>query len=183
MNVRVVAATNRDLENEVSEGRFRGDLFWRLNVFHLHVPPLRQRPFDIPLLVEHFLRKLAERSTYKLLTLSPEALAVLTAYSWPGNVRELENVLERAVALTDGPILNYDALPERVRGSGNGASLLTRARDQRMTLADLEKEYIVQTLRLTGGNKSRAAAILGFDRRTLHRKLDEYRSADPNFEL
>ena len=183
INVRVVAATNRDLENEVSEGRFREDLFWRLNVIHLHIPPLRQRPFDIPLLVEHFLSKLVERSTYPSLTVSPEALAVLTAYFWPGNVRELENVLERAMALADGPILNHDDLPERVRGSGNTASLLTRARDQRMTLAELEKEYIVETLRLTSGNKSRAAAILGFDRRTLHRKLDEYRAEDPNFEL
>jgi two-component system response regulator HydG len=184
VNVRVVAATNRDLEKEVSEGRFREDLYWRLNVIHLHIPPLRERPFDIPLLVEHFLGLLAARSSDRsTLNVTPEALAVLTAYSWPGNVRELENVLERAAALADGPILKDSDLPERVRGSGNTVSLLSRAREQRMTLAELEKEYIVQTLRLTGGNKSRAAEILGFDRRTLHRKLDEYRTQDPNFEL
>ncbi len=183
VNVRVVAATNRDLEKEVAEGRFREDLYWRLNVIHLHTPPLRERPFDIPLLVEHFLNKLAERAGLPTLNVSPEALAVLTAYSWPGNVRELENVLERAAALADGPTLTHDDLPERVRSSGKTSVLLSRAREQRLSLHELEKEYIIETLRMTGGNKSRAAEILGFDRRTLHRKLDEYRSADPNFDL
>jgi DNA-binding NtrC family response regulator len=183
INVRVIAATNRDLEKEVAENRFREDLYWRLNVIHVHIPPLRERPFDVPLLVEHFLARLAERSGQPAFEVSPEALAVLTAYSWPGNVRELENVLERSVAMVDGTTIRDADLPERVRGSGKTGSLLTRARDQRMTLAELEKEYILETLRLTGGNKSRAAEILGFDRRTLHRKLDEYRAADPNFGL
>ncbi|MFN0087786.1 MAG: sigma-54-dependent transcriptional regulator [Blastocatellia bacterium] len=183
VNVRVVAATNRDLEKEVSEGRFREDLYWRLNVIHLHTPPLRERRFDIPLLVEHFLNKLDNRSNIPSLNVSPEALAVLTAYSWPGNVRELENVMERAVALADGPTLTHDDLPERVRSSGKTSVLLSRAHERRMTLQELEKEYIIETLRLTNGNKSRAAEILGFDRRTLHRKLDEYRSQDPGFEL
>ena len=183
VNVRVIAATNRDLEKEVAESRFREDLYWRLNVIHVHIPPLRERPFDVPLLVEHFLARLAGRSGQPAFGVSPEALAVLTAYSWPGNVRELENVLERSVAMADGPIIKDADLPDRVRGSGKTGSLLTRAREQRMTLAELEKEYILETLRLTGGNKSRAAEILGFDRRTLHRKLDEYRTQDPNFEL
>jgi DNA-binding NtrC family response regulator len=183
INVRVIAATNRDLEKEVAENRFREDLYWRLNVIHVHIPPLRERPFDVPLLVEHFLARLAERSGQPAFEVSPEALAVLTAYSWPGNVRELENVLERSGAMVDGTTIRDADLPERVRGSGKTGSLLTRARDQRMTLAELEKEYILETLRLTGGNKSRAAEILGFDRRTLHRKLDEYRAADPNFAL
>jgi two-component system response regulator HydG len=183
VNVRIIAATNRDLEKEVAEGRFREDLYWRLNVIHLQIPPLRERLFDIPLLVEHFLNSLATRLGYPSLNVSPEALAVLTAYSWPGNVRELENVLERAAAMTDSTTITHDDLPDRVRSSGKTSSLLTRAREQRMTLAELEKEYIIETLRLTGGNKSRAAEILGFDRRTLHRKLDEYRSADPKFEL
>jgi DNA-binding NtrC family response regulator len=183
VNVRVIAATNRDLEKEVAEARFREDLYWRLNVIHLHIPPLRERPFDVPLLVEHFLGRLADRAKQSPLDMSPEALAVLTAYSWPGNVRELENVLERSVAMADGPVIKGADLPDRVRSSGKTGSLLTRARDQRMTLAQLEKEYILETLRLTGGNKSRAAEILGFDRRTLHRKLDEYRAEDPNFEL
>jgi DNA-binding NtrC family response regulator len=183
VNVRVVAATNRDLEKEVAEGRFREDLFWRLNVIHLHIPPLRERPFDIPLLVEHFLNKSAEAAGRPPLNVTPEALAVLTAYAWPGNARELENAIERAVALADGARLTPDDLPQRVRTNRQTGSLLARAREQRMTVHELEREYIVETLRLTGGNKSRAASILGLDRRTLHRKLDEYRQADPTFEL
>ena len=183
VNARVIAATNRDLEKEVQEGRFREDLFWRLNVIHLHIPPLRERPFDIPLLVEHFLHKVARATGTAPFSVTPEALAVLTAYAWPGNARELENAIERAVALAEGVSLSPEDLPERIRNSGQTAQLLTQAREKRMTLRELEKEYILETLRLTGGNKSRAAELLGFDRRTLHRKLDEYRAEDPNFEL
>jgi len=183
INVRVIAATNRDLEKEMSEGKFREDLYWRLNVIHLHIPPLRERPFDIPLLVEHFINKIAEKSGQTPLNVPPETLATLTAYSWPGNARELENVIERAVALANGHNLTPDDLPERVRSNGQTSSLIARARERRMTLRELEKEYIIEALRMTGGNKSRAAEILGFDRRTLHRKLDEYRSEDPSFEL
>lgn len=183
INVRVIAATNRNLEKEVSEGRFREDLYWRLNVIHLHLPPLRERPFDIPLLVEHFLNKLAEKSRRTAPDILPETLAVLTAYSWPGNARELENVIERAVALAEGDCLTPEDLPERVRSNGQTGNLLARASERRMTLRELEKEYIIEALRLTVGNKSRAAEILGFDRRTLHRKLDEYRAEDPSFHL
>src|SRR5262245_37489342 len=183
VNVRVIAATNRDLENEVREGNFREDLYWRLNVIHLHIPPLRERPFDIPLLIEHFINKLAERSNQSAPNVLPETLATLTAYSWPGNARELENVIERAVALTDGDNLTPEDLPERVRSNGQTSGLLTRARERRMTMRQLEREYIIEALRMTNGNKSRAAEILGFDRRTLHRKLDEYRAEDPSFEL
>jgi two-component system response regulator HydG len=181
VNVRVIAATNRDLEKEVQEGRFREDLFWRLNVIHLHIPPLRERPFDIPLLVEHFINKAAGGHTP--LSVTPEALAVLTAYTWPGNARELKNAIERGVALAEGANLKPDDLPARIRNSGQTAQMLAQARQQRMTLHELEREYIRETLRLTGGNKSRAAELLGCDRRTLHRKLDEYRAEDPNFEL
>ena len=183
INVRVIAATNRDLEKEVSEGRFREDLYWRLNVIHLHIPPLRERPFDIPLLVEHFINKIAEKSGQTPLNVLPETLATLTAYSWPGNARELENVIERAIALAAGHNLTPDDLPERVRSNGHTSGLIARARERRMTLRELEKEYIIEALRMTGGNKSRAAEILGIDRRTLHRKLDEYRAEDPSFEL
>ncbi|HEV2665056.1 MAG TPA: sigma-54 dependent transcriptional regulator, partial [Blastocatellia bacterium] len=161
VNVRVIAATNRDLEREVSEGRFRDDLYWRLNVIHLHIPPLRERPFDIPLLVEHFVNKIAEKSGHPPLNVPPETLATLTAYSWPGNARELENVIERACALATGPNLTPDDLPERVRSNGHTGALIARARERRMTLRELEKEYIVEALRMTGGNKSRAAEILG----------------------
>jgi two-component system, NtrC family, response regulator AtoC len=183
INVRVIAATNRDLEKDVSEGRFREDLYWRLNVIHLHIPPLRERPFDIPLLVEHFLNKIAEKSGQTPLNVLPETLATLTAYSWPGNARELENVIERAIALAAGHNLTPDDLPERVRSNGHTGGLIARARERRMTLRELEKEYIIEALRMTGGIKSRAAEILGIDRRTLHRKLDEYRAEDPSFEL
>ncbi|MBP6821260.1 MAG: sigma-54-dependent Fis family transcriptional regulator [Acidobacteria bacterium] len=183
INVRVVAATNRDLETEVQAGRFREDLYWRLNVIHLDIPPLRERPFDIPLLVEHFLNKAAEVAGRPALNVTPEALATLTAYSWPGNARELENAVERAIALAEGAHLTPEDLPERIRNSGQSSLLLTQARQQRMTLSELERAYILETLRLTGGNKSRAAEMLGFDRRTLHRKLDEYRAEDSNFEL
>ncbi len=183
INVRVVAATNRDLEAEIRTGRFREDLYWRLNVIHLDIPPLRQRPFDIPLLVEHFLNKAAENAGRATLSVTPEALAMLTAYSWPGNARELENAIERAVALAEGANLTPEDLPERVRNGGQTIQLLAQARQQRMTLRELEREYILETLRLVNNNKSRAAELLGCDRRTLHRKLDEYRAEDPNFEL
>jgi two-component system response regulator HydG len=183
VNVRVIAATNRNLEQEVAAGRFREDLYWRLNVIHLHIPPLRERPFDIPLLVAHFLDKIAEKSRAAPLSVQPETLAVLTAYAWPGNARELENAVERAVALAEGASLTPEDLPDRVRAGGKAGGLLAQARERRLTLAELEKEYIMETLRLTGGNKSRAAELLGCDRRTLHRKLDEYRAADPLFEL
>lgn len=183
VNARIVTATNRDLEKEVAEGRFREDLFWRLNVIHLHIPALRERALDIPLLVEHFLSKAAQRSGMPTPNILPETLAVLTAYTWTGNARELENVIERAVTLASGPNLTPEDLPERVRSGSQTTALLSRAREHRMTLAELEREYIIETLRLTGGNKSRAAEMLGFDRRTLHRKLDEYRSADPSFDL
>lgn len=183
VHVRVIAATNRDLEKEIIEGRFREDLYWRLNVIHLHIPPLRERPFDIPLLVEHFLNKNAEGSATVPMTLTSEALAVLTAYSWPGNARELENAIERAIALAEGSTITPEDFPDRVRSNGGTASLIARAKERRLTLRELEKEYILETLRLTSGNKSRAAELLGFDRRTLHRKLDEYREEDPSFEV
>ncbi len=179
ISVRVVAATNRDLEKEVNEGRFREDLFWRLNVIHLHVPPLRERPLDIPLLIDYVLNKQAEKTSSLPFNITSEALALLTAYSWPGNVRELENALERAMALAEGFVITPHDLPDRIHSSGKTSALLAKAKETRMTIQELEKEYIFETLRLTNGNKSRAAEILGFDRRTLHRKLDEYRAVDP----
>ena len=183
IDVRVVAATNRDLESEVSANRFREDLFWRLNVIALRVPALRERPFDIPLLVEHFISKTAERNRTEPLRVSREALAVLTAYAWPGNVRELENAIERAAAFSSGAEITAADLPERVRASGEAAGLVARAASRRLTLDELEREYIIETLRHTGGNKSRAAELLGLDRKTLYRKLDEYRAADPALEF
>ena len=182
VNVRAVAATNRDLENEVREGRFREDLYWRLNVIALRVPPLRERPFDIPLLVEHFINKVALAAGSPPLDVTAEALAILTAYAWPGNVRELENAIERAAALAQGPRLTPEDLPERIRVGGRQAALISRSRASKLTLRELEREYILETLRETGGNKLRAAEQLGLDRKTLYRKLDEYR-AEGHLEL
>ncbi len=183
INLRVIAATNRNLEKEVGDGRFREDLYWRLNVIHLHIPPLRERPFDIPDLVAHFLTRITEKAGRPAINITPETLAILTAYHWPGNARELENAIERAVALADSGSLRPEDLPERVRNQAGTSALIARGKERRMTLYELEREYIIDTLRQTGRNKSRAAEILGVDRRTLHRKLDEYRAQDPDFEL
>ncbi len=177
----MIAATNRDLETEVAENRFREDLYWRLNVIHLHIPPLRERAFDIPLLVEHFLQKYSFGKT--ALEIVPETLAVLTAYPWQGNVRELENTVERAVALAHGAILTIEDLPERILSSGASAALIARSKNERSTLAELERDYILGILHKTGGNKSRTAEILALDRKTLYRKLEEYRAADPSLDI
>jgi DNA-binding NtrC family response regulator len=165
VDVRVVTATNRDLEEEVAAGRFRADLYWRLNVVHLHVPALRERPADIPLLAEHFL---AQRS------ITPEAMAVLTAYPWPGNARELRNALERAATLSATGEIGVEDLPPRVREAGRAAALLGEASRKELSMRDMEKAYILQILGQVGGNKSRAAEILELDRKTLYRKLEEW---------
>ena len=176
INVRVIAATNRELEEDVHAGRFRQDLYWRLNVIHLRVPPLRERAFDIPLLVEHFVNLVALHSGKPPLDVLPETLALLTAYAWPGNVRELENAIERAIALARGAQLTPADLPERVRAGGAVAAFITQSSTQNLSLREIERDYILEVLRKTGGNKSRAAEMLGLDRKTLYRKLDEYRA-------
>jgi DNA-binding NtrC family response regulator len=165
VDVRLVVATNRDLELEVTAGRFRQDLFWRLNVLHIPVPPLRERPTDIPPLVHHFLGGR---------TISADALALLGAYPWPGNVRELRNAIERATTLTPTGEIRVSDLPPRIREAGRSAALVADASRRQATLRDLEREYVLEILRQVGGNKSRAADILGLDRKTLYRKLDEY---------
>jgi DNA-binding NtrC family response regulator len=166
-DVRFVTATNRDLERQVAENRFRDDLYWRLHVIHIHLPPLRERIADIPLLVEHFL---GGRSV------SPDAMAVLATYPWPGNVRELRNALERAATLAAAPEIRVEDLPPRIRDAGHAAVRVADASRRNLPLRDLERAYILEVLRQTGGNKSRAADILGLDRKTLYRKLDEYRA-------
>lgn len=184
VDVRVIAATNRDLEKAVANNEFREDLYWRVNVIHLHVPPLRERAFDIPLLVEHFLTKIAKKQNVITREIAPEALALLTAYAWRGNVRELENTLERAVALAHGAVLSIEDLPARIReASGQTSAILASAKSKRLTLDELEQAYILEILREAGGNKSRAAEILGLDRKTLYRKLDDYRENNPELEI
>ncbi len=173
VDVRLVAATNRDLDEEVAAGRFREDLFWRLNGLALHVPPLRERPADIPLLVEHYLARFAPRGAATPRP-TPEASALLTTYPWPGNVRELKSVLERAATLGAGGPIGVEFLTDRVRDGGLLRTTVQEAASRNLSMREVERAYILEILRVTGGNKSRAAEILGLDRKTLYRKLLEY---------
>ncbi|MGI8548091.1 MAG: sigma-54-dependent transcriptional regulator [Gemmatimonadaceae bacterium] len=170
VDARVVAATNRDLERDVKTGQFRSDLFYRLNVIAIHLPPLRDRRDDIPLLAEAFL---ARHSTAdRVRTLSPAAMSILCDYAWPGNVRELENALERAVIVTPHDTIEPTALPERVV-SRAGERLVRDLEHAEPTLDVIERAYIKWVLEAQGGNKTRAADILGIDPSTLHRKLQK----------
>jgi DNA-binding NtrC family response regulator len=170
INVRLIAATNADLEREVAEGRFRTDLFYRLNVIPVHLPPLRARRDDIPLLIEHFLERLAPGKQKQI---DPEAMKALMRYDWPGNVRELENVIERAVILNEGGVLKISDLPEKVvRGPVRKGSLVIDT--PCLTLEELEKEYILKVLQYTNWQKKRASDILGINPSTLYRKLLGY---------
>lgn len=172
VDVRLIAATNNDLRRAVSEGKFRQDLFYRLNVVDIHLPPLRERPEDLPLLIQHFI----ERSTHasRARRLSAEALRILLSYSWPGNVRELENTIERALVLCQGEEITPADLPAHVTGSKPQVFGLQDALLRRRSLDDIEREYILLTLEWTDGKKKEAADLLGIDRKTLYRKLDEY---------
>jgi DNA-binding NtrC family response regulator len=173
VDVRLVAATNRDLDEEVAAGRFREDLFWRLNGLTLHVPPLRERPADIPLLIEHYLTRFTPAGTTAPRP-TPEASALLTTYPWPGNVRELRSVVERAATLAAGAPIGVEVLTDRVRDGGLLRSTVQEAARRNLSMREVERAYILEILRVSGGNKSRAAEILGLDRKTLYRKLLEY---------
>ena len=174
-DARIVAASNRDLESEVAEGRFREDLYFRLNVIKVDLPPLRARGGDILLLAQHFLQGVAAQAGKSVRGFSPAAADKLVAWPWPGNVRELQNCVERAVALTQGTEIGLEDLPEKllrhhpaqVLADGADLSSLT-------TLAEVEKRYILLVLGAVGGNKTLAASKLGLDRKTLYRKLEQY---------
>jgi two-component system response regulator HydG len=169
IDVRFIAATNRDLRKSVEEGRFREDLYFRLNVVTITVPPLRERRQDIPLLAQHFLHKYAEASGKALRGFTHETLAELTRRSWPGNVRELEHAVERAVALSSAEVLlPEDFAPGETAGRGREPELPR----PRMTLDEVKRWYVLRVLDEAGGNKLRAAEWLGIDRRTLYRILD-----------
>ncbi len=174
VDVRIIAATNRDLEEEISRGAFRSDLYYRLNVIQLHLPPLRERREDVPLLANYFLEKLATaRGVERVPVLAPETLDVLMRYDWPGNVRELENALERAAVLATGDTIAPQALPERVREAPR-PRLATEETPQNPTMEVVERAYIQWVLQAEGGNKTRAAEVLGIDPSTLYRKLNRY---------
>jgi two-component system response regulator HydG len=173
IDVRLLAATNRDLEEEIKRGAFRSDLFYRLNVIALHLPPLRDRRDDIPLLVDAFLRGASEARSEPQKRVSDAALEVLRSFSWPGNVRELENALERAVILTPGEVIEVSALPERVT-ERRSEPLVSDRTPSTPTLDVIERAYILWVLQSEGGNKTRAADVLGIDPSTLYRKLSRF---------
>jgi Nif-specific regulatory protein len=173
VNVRVVAATNQPLEQNVRAGTFRRDLFFRLQVVEIRVPPLRDRPGDVPVLADHFLKRFVRETGRRIKGFTPPALAKLREYHWPGNVRELRNVIERAVALGTGPVLDADDLWLSSLDVG-GLSPPTEAAYAPLSLADMEKEHILRTLNYTDWNKSQAATILGIERSTLDRKIKGY---------
>jgi two-component system response regulator HydG len=173
VDARLIAATNRDLEEDIKSGRFRSDLYYRLNVIAIHLPPLRQRRDDIPLLAEHFLHRTALLRNEPLKRLQPATLEVLQEYQWPGNVRELENALERAVILSNGEHIGLDVLPERVT-QRKAEPLVSARTPTNPTLEAIERAYITWVLQSEGGNKSRTAEVLGIDPSTLYRKLSRY---------
>jgi len=173
VDTRVLAATNRDLDEEIRAGNFRSDLYYRLNVISLHLPPLRQRRDDIPLLAEHFLTRIAAGRNEEPKRLTDAARTALYEYNWPGNVRELENALERAIILTPGEGIDADALPERVTERRTEPLVSTRT-PPNPTLEAIERAYIMWVLQSESGNKSRAAEALGIDPSTLYRKLSRY---------
>lgn len=197
VDVRLVSATNKNLAEEVRKGRFREDLYYRLNVIYLKVPPLRERPEDIPALANAFLKHLSKMNGKKIESITPEAMAALRAYGWPGNVRELKNIIERMVVLSAQEALTLDQVPEDIRrvpqssaglaGGGNAHPITPpagrpengRASPSAGKLVDMEKEMILKTLEELRGNKSLAAKKLGISRRTLYRKLEEYEGSQP----
>lgn len=176
-DVRIVAATNRDLDAEVAAGRFRSDLFFRIHVIELMLPPLRARGSDLLLLASALVARQASRIGRPGLRLSHEAAERLLAYEWPGNVRELENSMERAVALCSHAEISLEDLPERVRRGGASQVLIRAdAPDELVTLDEMERRYILRVMRAVDGNKKLAAQVLGLDRSTLYRKLERYAS-------
>ena len=179
VEARVIAATNLTLAEEVQHKRFREDLYYRLNVIEVKLPPLRERREDIPLLVEAFLKKCGESRGKPVKAAGEAALAMLVDYAWPGNVRELENVIERAVTLTRGDKILPEDLPPAIQGARGDRRILDDAAERTLPLHEVEKEYIAKILEKTGGNKYQAAQVLGIDRKTLYRKLAEMEGKSP----
>ena len=169
-DVRVISATNRNLEQMVADGRFRNDLFYRLQIIQIELPPLRSRHGDTELLVRHYVERYTEKMGRRIEAIEPEALDALNAYDWPGNVRELKNAVERAMVLGDGPILRLDDLPPSIAGAQPDRTVAMKA----MSLKDLEREAIVAALAETDGNKAKAAQLLQIDRSTLYKKIRDY---------
>jgi two-component system response regulator HydG len=173
VDVRIIAATNRNLEEEIRRGNFRSDLFYRLNVIALDLPPLRERRDDLLLLIDALLQRLAQEHGSEAKALSSEALDAVVVYDWPGNVRELENALEHAVVLSRGTVIDGSALPERIT-TRRREPLVAERSYKNPALEVIERAYIMWVLQAEGGNKTRAAEVLGIDPSTLYRKLSRY---------
>ncbi|HZU82569.1 MAG TPA: sigma-54 dependent transcriptional regulator [Polyangiaceae bacterium] len=175
-DARIIAATNRDLETEVEEKRFREDLFYRINVVRVHVPPLRARGSDILLLAQHFLERYAAQSRRPVVGMTSATADKLLSYPWPGNVRELQNCIERAVALAQFDQIGVDDLPEKIKDYKTARiSIESNDPAELLPMDEVERRYILKVLEAVGGNKTLAAQVLGFDRRTLYRKLERVR--------
>jgi two-component system response regulator HydG len=175
VDVRLIAATNQDLQEKMKEGSFRRDLFYRLNVVTLNLPPLRERQGDIPLLTDRFVRELAELHGKPVYALSPGVRKVLLRYQWPGNVRELRNCIEHMIVATTDDVLSEDDLPEYLLEGAEGLlEQATSAYAAGQPLEDVEKAHIARTLELVGGNREKAAELLGIGERTLYRKIERY---------
>ncbi|OQY38650.1 MAG: transcriptional regulator [Spirochaetaceae bacterium 4572_7] len=171
VDVRVITATNRDLLDEIKNGNFREDLYYRLNVVHIHIPPLRERKEDIPLLVSTFIAEFASDNGKNITNIDVKALRALTAYNWPGNIRELRNSIESAVVLSSSTVIGLNDLPQIIREGSEGASITIPVG---ITMAEAEKIIISETLRAENSNKSKTSEILGIGRKTLHRKIHDY---------
>jgi DNA-binding NtrC family response regulator len=177
VDVRVIAATNRDLEEEIRKGNFREDLYYRIGVFKIEIPALRERPEDIPLLAEHFVKFFASRMNRKIEKIDPEFINRLKKYSFPGNIRELKNIIERSVILTDSNVLEADVLPKEFRNGNSNANILQNTLETtrpNLSLAEMEKHHIKRVLDFCEGNKTKAAEILGIGVATLYRKIETY---------
>jgi len=173
IDVRIIAATHRDLKELIKHEQFREDLFYRLNVISIHVPDLKDRPEDVSILVEHFMKKYGEQFGKPNMRITHEASACLIKYTWPGNVRELENVIERSIALSNGEAVDSKDLPEHLFQM-KPSDLIDDLATDNMPLTEVEKRYIMRILQRTDWHQSKAADILGIDRKTLYRKIKEY---------
>ncbi len=183
VDTRVIAATNKDLTGEIHEGRFREDLFFRLNVIPFSIPALRDRREDIPLLIDHFVRMFVAEQGLMLKEISPEAMQRLTAYAWPGNVRELKNIVERLLIMTPGNVIRLEDIPPSIQGITVEDRVETQALvSLKQARQDFERRYILEVLEQSGGNISRTANLLGIERSNLHRKLRQLKLQAPHQE-
>jgi two-component system response regulator AtoC len=171
LDIRIIASSNRDLREAIKAGDFREDLFYRLSVIPIHLPPLRERTGDIPLLVDHFIHKYNQKSKREVKGVSAAAMKMLTLYPWPGNVRELEHTIERILILEDGDLIQPEHLPSFISGRQGDFQVFS---DGELTLEELERRYLQFILRRTKGNQSSAARILGINRKTLGQKIQKY---------